>query len=642
MSASLPSFKQVYVEIPPLSYHSPSNRRENASTASSPNRTLSTPTKRKFTDNGFCVEIPILSAKKPKLTPVLSSSNSHNALASGSKKGLTAEAAGGLRCHQCRRKNTLRSVPQLQRPVKSVERSIVTHASRIAMGKIRRPPNTTIIDVLVAGVRAIARPVASFKVLIPLGTHLSLIDVTLNERLHRKLPSSSLNTSQLEGQLRLVTDPQIPTSKQTRPPAAKPLVPKPKALPLLQWSPIDTTLTRELAEERFHIREFILRFGVIFSYPLSKAHLEELNEVDGRYGAGYDDDDEDDEGAPLVGWISDGCAKAIIVGLLGLLVDCYEEPYAKVIKSAARDIRASGTNLTKMWGILAKIRDSMPEGAPLYPDPPRGPSAQGLKTRALAREDESQNLRITSTAQLIPIISSLQEAILTSQSVRKEIDEGIQEGKDWVKTSREAIRKEKEDWENMKAEFDNAKPPVRPSDIKAARTAHTQRMRCVESSLKVLSFAFAPRSGYLGRDPEGRSYWGLSPDLAERESAMAFLQGRTSKQLKNSKMEDARNWSSFVAVWGSSTSLTAKGGPSEDKWWCIREPAEVRKLCEWLKIKYPGHVGFGNEETWWSADGQKTIRLSVGPTKEEHMALIKGLEEYASLMEFRMTPTHSV
>ena len=96
--------------------------------------------------------------------------------------------------------------------------------------------------------------------------------------------------------------PHIPTPAPL--PTSKPL---PKAL----WTPIRTNISLHGAEARIHIREFALRF-----LPLSRAHHDEL-EVICRSHRGFDGDD--DEDGDLEPWVSEGCLKALLIALLGMI-----------------------------------------------------------------------------------------------------------------------------------------------------------------------------------------------------------------------------------------------------------------------------------------------------------------------------------
>jgi len=102
------------------------------------------------------------------------------------------------------------------------------------------------------------------------------------------------------------------------------LKPKPKTLPTLKWCkvPLDGSLTLAEAESRMHIREFVLRFASIMDCKsLTRKMLEELEEIGGDdsrgRGCGWDNDDKEDE--EVLTWVSEMCAKGVVMGLLGLI-----------------------------------------------------------------------------------------------------------------------------------------------------------------------------------------------------------------------------------------------------------------------------------------------------------------------------------
>lgn len=90
---------------------------------------------------------------------------------------------------------------------------------------------------------------------------------------------------------------------------------------MLKWTAVPTVLDRERAEARFHIREFVLRFASIMEPAIPKAQLAELDNI----GCG----DEEEELAP---WVSEACARSIILGLLGMLTD---DPSMKKVRLVA-------------------------------------------------------------------------------------------------------------------------------------------------------------------------------------------------------------------------------------------------------------------------------------------------------------------
>ena len=95
---------------------------------------------------------------------------------------------------------------------------------------------------------------------------------------------------------------------------------------------------------------------------MSRAHLEELEEIGGRRPHEVDDADSDSEHDVDVemGWIGETCLRAILLGLLNLLSDSQVElggkQGKKAIQDAIQEIKASRANLSRIWGALASVR----------------------------------------------------------------------------------------------------------------------------------------------------------------------------------------------------------------------------------------------------------------------------------------------
>lgn len=83
-----------------------------------------------------------------------------------------------------------------------------------------------------------------------------------------------------------------------------------KPLPPIEWTSIAANLNLEQAEMRFQIREFTLRFACIVEPTISKTHLEELDNICSSSRGSED----------MVGWVSETCVQAILLGVLYLLI----------------------------------------------------------------------------------------------------------------------------------------------------------------------------------------------------------------------------------------------------------------------------------------------------------------------------------
>lgn len=197
--------------------------------------------------------------------------------------------------------------------------------------------------------------------------------------------------------------------------------------------------------------------------------------------------------------------------------------------------------------------------------------------------------------------------------------------------------------------------------------------------MKIVSKSFLPRFQALGTDSEGRTYYALSPGVAEREAAFEYLEVASSdKPLKPKKKgrtlseedrSEMREWPWFVAVWGTRPPLTAEEQKAKEeeekarallvdsdededdssdedsslnddmadedvgveKWWGFWEPEEIVKVAEWIAIKS------GLDE-----DVQISDRQIVGsgapltPRLEQIKRLVIELKDYAALLQWRI------
>jgi hypothetical protein len=185
---------------------------------------------------------------------------------------------------------------------------------------------------------------------------------------------------------------------------------------------------------------------------------------------------------------------------------------------------------------------------------------------------------------------------------------------------------------------------------------------------------------------DGRLYWALTPGVGERENAIqtitASLEGSsTGKKYKRTVPDDEerkgmRKWSWFIGVWGKrpvpegvaekSKAAGRKNVDSDDDsesdsvdehcWWGFWDPVEIKKVADWIEIR--GGLGGGDESPEEAAqpvkdgqDGDASSRSSSplsdsevdddelyaeNSSKIELKALVKGLKEYASLLEWRV------
>lgn len=149
------------------------------------------------------------------------------------------------------------------------------------------------------------------------------------------------------------------------------------------------------------------------------------------------------------------------------------------MKNAMKDIRNSGVNMTKIWGVLSTLRTSLgpperPEANEAededkngddessedrvileYPDPSPPPANHSVRSTRFSTD----TLPVVHTAQMIPVILGLIQTVLESHAIRTELDEGTKEGKEKVKESRECIKLANESWEQQKKSLEEAQEP---------------------------------------------------------------------------------------------------------------------------------------------------------------------------------------
>ncbi|KAJ7262225.1 hypothetical protein B0H12DRAFT_321480 [Mycena haematopus] len=458
--------------------------------------------------------------------------------------------------------------------------------------------------------------------------------------------------------------------------------PKPKLngpLPTLKWTKLRSNLSVSDAEARFHIREFVLRF---FSKALPKAHLDELEHINGNGRNRYEEDE-------IIPWVGDACLKSIILAFLNVLAEEEtNETIKKAIQMGSKEMRAAGVGLSKMWLILSCLRDSLDASEPDTGDDdaaseqsdtiPSFPDPLPLPDSAIssARRTRSAGSLIVDTVQMIPVVLGLIDAVVESTVIRAEIDKGAKESKDVAREVKDAMRNANDRWEKAKKETENI------NEQQARREAHKQVLQDIEGAGKIAMHRFNPRFSPLGADREGRTYYALSPSLSESDSALEFIasmaaetddanRNSKAKRKRRPRREDERSsfkeWSWFIAVWGKKPppelgTLPFKsvvnagdddGDDSDDdevvdKWWAIWQPAEIRKLVAWITMKY--HL---NDGTISSASSMATtpssdeasppaawegrdIQMSPHASKLELLALVANLEDYALGLEFRV------
>ncbi len=233
--------------------------------------------------------------------------------------------------------------------------------------------------------------------------------------------------------------------------------PKPKVISKIPWTPLNTSLSYADAEDRIFIREFVARFAPEMRF--SKSHIEELGYIAGTGRCHRDEE--------LVDWVSEAALKAILVWLLEILRDDSDDHLVQTVSfgaltspssddqlqaftTALSEVRSSSGNLNRMWTGLATLRNSERTLALTIPDPLPCPESAVIRSTRSTRDLPPSATHIAQSAQLVPVVLSLVEAVLKADVVRQELDEGLRRYRDCVREKQEGVKKENERWEGVK------------------------------------------------------------------------------------------------------------------------------------------------------------------------------------------------
>ncbi|KAF9051070.1 hypothetical protein BDZ89DRAFT_1126044 [Hymenopellis radicata] len=396
------------------------------------------------------------------------------------------------------------------------------------------------------------------------------------------------------------SNPEVPVKRVPKP--------KPKVVSKVPWTPLSTSLSYADAEDRIFIREFVARFAP--ETGISKSHIEELGFIAGTGRCQRDEE--------LVDWVSEAALKAILIWLLELLRDDSDDPLVQsAFKTTLSEVRSSSCNLNKMWTGLATLRDSERTLALTIPDPLPCPESAVIRSTRSTRDLSPGAIHIAQSAQLVPVVLSLVEAVLQADAVRQELDAGLQRYRECIREKQEGAKKENERWEGVKG-VENA---IQLPDFKAKRNNHKHILNSLDRVLKVVSYDSTVRSGPLGVDHEGRKYWAVSPGANDRQYAKAFLEWHATGGRKPKRGRGARNgkkgdpdylpdWSSVVVVWGRKPPDAVTDRDAQEGWWVFSDPAEVLQLAAWLEDK-----------------------IDQGDSRQK--SLVSGLTEHAAILKWK-------
>ena len=315
-------------------------------------------------------------------------------------------------------------------------------------------------------------------------------------------------------------------------------------------------LNREQVETRIHIREFILRFAS--ALQIASSNVDELEELAGP-SLGTLGEWEDQEDFELVGWVSEGCLKAMVLGLLDVIAGAVQasgtREQLQTLKEAIKSIRLGGPNLTRIWSTLRSLRDTLGQVGNLFAfelsDPLPPPTTMVFRSTRSGQQGAA-DIHISSSAQLVYVVFDLLEIALCSPAIRDAIEAGVTDEKDLGKEVKDALLRENAQWKAIK-DVKKAK-----DDVKMNRERHKQMLQDVEYAHRIATRRCIPRFTSLGQDAEGRVYYILSPGAAERDSAQQLLVGNDVKVKYGRKRgpvteedrKELKRWSWFVLIWG--------------------------------------------------------------------------------------------
>ncbi|KAJ2922753.1 hypothetical protein H1R20_g14379, partial [Candolleomyces eurysporus] len=426
---------------------------------------------------------------------------------------------------------------------------------------------------------------------------------------------------------------------------------KPKVLPSVKWTHIASALSQSEVEERMNIREFVLRFNELSDCGLSKPHLEELEQINGKYNG--------QDGHDPTSWVSDACAKSVIL----MLLENRHADIAKTSEVAVKNMRNIGFSLSKVYSTLLEWQESVIETTETSSSSddvsndsfsiaePLPPSehffAQARRSTRTMTSTLPNSVAIHSSAQLIPVILSLIDLTLQMASIREALEEGPKTTREISRQAREALKLEGERWDVVKKQQEQAKDKA---FFQEAKRLHRDIVAALERSSDIAQSESLQRFAPLGSDSEGRVFYALSPGNAEREAAYEFTdllagdlpnnarlkkKGRT---LKPEEREDLYDWSWMILVWGkkppSAFTPTKEDEDSDvemdedaDAWWCFHEPEDIKKLAEWLVID--------NDLEEKEEKGSNSKAASLSPEQASLKQLVSSLKDFGSLLEWR-------
>ncbi|OSX66129.1 hypothetical protein POSPLADRAFT_1131222 [Postia placenta MAD-698-R-SB12] len=254
------------------------------------------------------------------------------------------------------------------------------------------------------------------------------------------------------------------------------------------------------------------------------------------------------------------------------------------------------------------------------------------------------SINVACTAQLVPVIAALIESAIQSTPIHEDLDQGSMEDKDLSKDVREAVARENNRWKDFTASGMKGK-----GNLKEERALHKQTLQDLEHAHIVATSAWVPRYYPLGQDLEGRTYYALTPSEAEREAASKLIAGKDGRvklhrkrgALTEEERREMQRWSWFIAVWGQlpEGAKVAKTDDEDDdgvdeggeSWWGFWDPAEVRKVAEWIAVKC--ELGEGKPRSQAALNTDKGKQVDRSSTYDTLASSLAGSREPSPLSD---------
>ncbi|KAL0068742.1 hypothetical protein AAF712_004071 [Marasmius tenuissimus] len=658
---------QVYVEIPPSPLHTPRPSAVSLSSISHLNQPLS-PTRSNIAQDATLkkrkLSNPPLPATKKSKVEITSKPHKENATAhtSSADKCTTNNPAATTNCHQCGRKkdyvdvvictgkHVTKSGKERTCNSKYCRACIKNRYSHDAesMTAAENKKEKLSVNYTCPKCRGICNcsQCRKAKGLEPLGKQPCNV-IQSNQNVEAKKPANTPPVKAHPASSHTTSSNPIQNSA---PPKVqkKPVV---KPLPKLSWQRLPVAISTEDVESRILIREFVLRFQDTVGKSIGKTNFEELECIVAEES---------------MDWVSEGCAKAVILGLLGVLAGEEDSSAALVIKKAMKEIRSAGVNLTRIWSSLADLRDVLcaPDDDNKsthsddsessedriiieFPDPLPPPEDAQVNsvvrsTRSSTSNEAKSSITIVNSYQLVPVIVGLIETVIESYTIREELEDGTKYGKEITRDVREGIKGENEKWEKLKQTHETLPSEDAPAKIKEDRQDHKDAVQGLENALKVVLSGTVPRFGPLGTDNDGRVYWALSPGVRDREFAQSLITAASAtnkskkvrKPIRRPKSAEERatfkSWSWFLAVQGKKPSGVDVEGGDEPGWWVFWETEEIRKLASWISIRN------GLDAKAEDSDNPgANATAGSGATNTHLKNLVRNLQDYSTILEWR-------